>query len=150
MLKDKNKKIRYIHIAKKQLNLSEENYRALLSGAGISSAKEIETQEQYKLIMKAFRKLGFKEKKYTPNYAFKNQQKGGGAARITPRQEYYIRGLWDLASRVRSEESLNAIILRVGRVIDISHLTVSNASKVILALRDICLKAGFNPDSKNK
>ncbi len=48
------------------------------------------------------------------------------------------------------EESLNAIILRVGRVIDISHLTVSNASKVILALRDICLKAGFNPDSKNK
>ena len=37
------------------------------------------------------------------------------------------------------EESLNAIILRTGRVIDISHLTVSNASKVIL-----------NPDSKNK
>ena len=151
MLKDKNKKIKIIHIAKKQLSLSEENYRALLSGAGVSSSKEIENETQYKLIMTGFKNLGFKlEKKYKPNYAFKNTQKGGAVNRITERQEYYIRGLWDLASRVRSEESLNALILRIGKVIDISHLTVINASKIILALRDICLKAGFNPDSKNK
>lgn len=147
MLKDRDKKLKIIHIAKKQLKLSDENYRAILSGVGISSAAKIKTEEQYETIMSAFKKLGFKIK---PDYAFKRQQKGGGEARITQRQEYYIRGLWDLASRVRSEESLNALILRVGRVINISHLTVANASKVILALRDICLKAGFNPDSKPK
>ena len=149
MLKDRNKKLAAIHIAKKELKLNEEAYRALLSGAGIYSASEIKTENQYKTIMQGFKNLGYVlNKKNNTNYNFKKKRSGGGVDRITARQEYYIRGLWDLASRVKNEESLNALILRIGKVIDISHLTVFNASKVILALRDICRKAGFNPDSK--
>lgn len=149
MLKDRNKKLAVIHIAKKELKLNEEAYRALLSGAGIYSASEIKTENQYKTIMQGFKNLGYVlNKKNYSNYDFKKKRSGGGGNRITARQEYYIRGLWDLASRVKDEKSLNALILRIGKVIDISHLTVFNASKVILALRDICKKAGFNPDSK--
>ena len=149
MLKDRNKKLAAIHIAKKELKLNEEAYRALLSGAGIYSASEIKTENQYKTIMQGFKNLGYVlNKKNNTNYNFKKKRSGGGVDRITARQEYYIRGLWDLASRVKNEESLNALILRIGKVIDISHLTVFNARKVILALRDICRKAGFNPDSK--
>lgn len=149
MLKDRNKKLVAIHIAKKELKLNEEAYRALLSGAGIYSASEIKTENQYKTIMQGFKNLGYVlNKKNNTNYNFKKKRSGGGVDRITARQEYYIRGLWDLASRVKNEESLNALILRIGKVIDISHLTVFNARKVILALRDICRKAGFNPDSK--
>ncbi len=150
MLQDRNKKLAAIHIAKKELKLNDEAYRAILSGAGVYSASEIKTENQYTIIMQGFKNLGYVLiKKNKSNYSFKNQRSGGGKDRLTKKQEYYIRGLWDLASRVRSEESLNALILRIGKVIDISHLTVRNASKVILALRDICKKAGFNPDSKH-
>lgn len=150
MLKERNKKLAAIHIAKKELKLNDEAYKALLSGAGVYSASEIKTENQYKIIMQGFKNLGYVfVKKNNSNYDFKKKRSGGGVDRITARQEYYIRGLWDLASRVKDEKSLNALILRIGKVIDISHLTVSNASKVILALRDICIKAGFNPDSKD-
>ena len=150
MLQDRNKKLAAIHIAKKELKLNDEAYRAVLSGAGVYSASEIKTESQYTIIMQGFKNLGYVLiKKNKSNYDFKKKRSGGGKDRLTKKQEYYIRGLWDLASRVRSEESLNALILRIGKVIDISHLTVRNASKVILALRDICKKAGFNPDSKH-
>ncbi|MEL5721646.1 MAG: DUF1018 domain-containing protein [Treponemataceae bacterium] len=148
MVKDKNKKLGIIHIAKKQLQLSEENYRAILSNAGINSASEIKTEAQYNTIMSAFKKLGFViEKKYKPDYEFKNKRSGAASGRLTEAQEYYIRGLWDLASRAKDEKSLNALIKKIGKVADISWLTVGNATKVILALRDICFKAGLNPNS---
>jgi hypothetical protein len=65
---------------------------------------------------------------------------------ISSRQEYYIRGLWDLASRIKDETSLRRMIKRIGGVDNIQWLTRENARKVILALRDIALKAGYNPD----
>lgn len=150
MLKERNKKLAAIHIAKKELKLSDEAYRAILSGLGLFSASEITEEKQYADLMNAFKKLGYSPAKNKANYEFKNRREGSGSPdRISAAQEYYIRGLWDLASRVRSEESLNALILRIGKVIHISWLTRKAASKVILALRDICIKAGFNPDSKD-
>jgi hypothetical protein len=65
---------------------------------------------------------------------------------ISSRQEYYIRGLWDLASRAKNEASLRGMIKRIGGVENIQWLTRENARKVILALRDIARKAGYNPD----
>jgi hypothetical protein len=41
------------------------------------------------------------------------------------------------------------LIKRVGEADDIAFLPRRSASAVILALRDICWKAGFNPDSKD-
>ena len=70
MLKDRNKKLAAIHIAKKELQLSEDAYRALLSGAGIYSASEIKTENQYKIIMQGFKNLG---------YTFKKEKRSGSS-----------------------------------------------------------------------
>jgi hypothetical protein len=142
-----NKKwLAIIHLAKKQLGLDDEAYRAVLSGAGVSSAKDIETDAQFNLVMGAFMRLGF----LPSGRAGQKTVSGANPNMISRRQEYYIKGLWGLASRAKDGKSLRRIVKRVGKVDDISFLTRRDASAVILALRDICWKAGFNPDTKEK
>jgi len=133
-----------IHLAKKQLGLDDEAYRAVLSGAGVSSAKDIETDLQFSTVMGAFMRLGF-----LPSGHGTNKRRGavsGNPMMISPKQEYYIKGLWALASRVKDEKSLRRMVKRVGKVDDVSFLSRHAATALILALRDICWKAGYNPD----
>ncbi|MCL1813410.1 MAG: regulatory protein GemA [Treponema sp.] len=136
-----------IHVAKKELALDEEAYRAILSGAGVSSAREITTDEQFNTVMAAFLRLGFfpSGRKRSVKY---RATVSGAAGMISKKQEYYIRGLWDLASRAKDEASLRRIIKRIGKVDNIAFLPRNSAQAVILALRDICWKAGFNPDTR--
>jgi hypothetical protein len=138
-----------IHVAKKQLGLDEEAYRAILSGAGAGSAKEITTDIQFNSIMQAFTRLGFRCRGRN-GVKYKSTSPGTHFDFISKRQEYYIRGLWDLASRAKDEKSLRRMIKRIGKVDDITFLPRRNAQAVILALRDICWKAGFNPDGKEE
>jgi hypothetical protein len=135
-----------IHVAKTQLGLDEEAYRAILSGAGVNSAKDITTDARFNLVMDAFAALGF-----TPSGAevkHKNSAAGTNPAFISPRQEYYIRGLWALAGRAKDEKSLRRMVNRIGKTDDIRFLSRRAARAVILALREICWKAGYNPDGK--
>ncbi|MDR1507862.1 MAG: regulatory protein GemA [Treponema sp.] len=141
-----NNRLAIIHVAKKQLGLDEETYRAILSGAGAGSAAEIVTSAQFNSVMAAFAALGFKSRGAGVKY--RNTAPGTNPAFISKRQEYYIRGLWALASRARDEKSLRHMIKRIGKTDDISFLPRNAARAVILALRDICWKAGFNPDGK--
>ncbi|MDR0501867.1 MAG: regulatory protein GemA [Treponema sp.] len=139
-------KYKIIHVAKKQLGLDDDAYRAVLSGAGVTSSRDINTDAQFNTVMSAFLKLGFKSNsdkvgKYINTVT-------GASGMISRRQEYYIKGLWALASRYKDEKSLRKIIKRIGKVDDISFLSKRDASAVILALRDICWKAGFNPDTR--
>jgi hypothetical protein len=47
-----------IHAMKKEANITDEDYRALLSGAaGVDSAKDIKSQAQYKRVIKALSNL---------------------------------------------------------------------------------------------
>ena len=77
-------------------------------------------------------------------------QTGRSGDWISARQEYYIRGLWDLASRAKDEVSLQAMLQRIAGVKYIQWISKDNATKVILALRDIAKKAGYNPDAPAK
>lgn len=134
--------IQIIHIAKNQLNLDDEAYRAILeSNAGVSSSKDIVWPQQFESVMTVFKQLGFVSRGQNP----RSVEKG---TRCTSRQLYYIRGLWDLASKQKSEKSLRAIIRRIAHVDDPRFMTKRQASDVILALRDITEKAGFSPDGK--
>ena len=134
-----------IHVAKSKLGLDEEAYRALLAGAaGVESATEITTKAQYDEVMRAFRNLGFT----TGRRRAVEPQNQRPADMITARQEYYIRGLWELASRSKDERSLRAICRRITGVDDLSFCPKSKASALILALRDITRKAGFDPDGR--
>ena len=142
--------IQILHVAKRECGLDDASYRALLFGAaGVDSARDIKTWQQYNAVLKAFAKLGFKVtagkaaqsglKKTAP-------QNGRNGDWISARQEYYIRGLWDLASRAKDEASLQAMLQRIAGVTQIEWISKEKATKVILALRDIAKKAGFNPD----
>jgi hypothetical protein len=137
-----------IHIAKKQVGIDDEAYRAILSGAGVDSASDIKTDTQFNSVMTAFKNLGFKYQNRQNGVKYKDTAPGRNPDYISKRQEYYIRGLWELASRAKDEKSLRAIIKRIGKVDDISFLSKKSASAVILALRDICWKAHLNPDTK--
>jgi len=142
----KNRKNRYsiIHVAKKQLGLDDDAYRAILSGAGLTSSKDINTDAQFNNVMSAFQSLGFKSTNKRMNTV------SGAPGMISKKQEYYIKGLWQLVSRFKDEASLRRIVKRIGKVDDVSFLPKRAASAVILALRDICWKAGFNPDKKEE
>jgi hypothetical protein len=134
-----------IHVARKQLGLDDTAYRVILSGAGLTSSKDIKTDAQFNTVMIAFKQLGFKSTSWVGKHI---NTVTGTPGMISKRQEYYIKGLWVLASRFKDEKSLRKIIKRIGKVDDISFLSKRAASAVILALRDICWKAGFNPDTK--
>lgn len=146
--------IQILHVAKKELSLDDAAYRAVLYGAaGVQSARDIKTWQQYNDVLKAFAKLGFKVKagKSAQTGLKKTApQTGRSGDWISARQEYYIRGLWDLASRAKDEASLQAMLQRIAGVKYIQWISKDNATKVILALRDIAKKAGYNPDAPTK
>ena len=136
--------VKIIHIAKAKTGLDDEAYRALLWGAaGVDSASQIRTSQQYNAVMAGFANLGFQVQKRKVG-----SQSTRPANMITERQEYYIRGLWELASRAKDERSLRGICKRITGVDDLSFCSKSKASALILALRDIAKKAGYDPDSR--
>lgn len=136
--------VKIIHIAKAKTGLDDEAYRALLWGAaGVDSASQIRTSQQYNAVMAGFANLGFQVQKRKVG-----SQSTRPANMITERQEYYIRGLWELASSAKDERSLRGICKRITGVDDLSFCPKSKASALILALRDIAKKAGYDPDSR--
>lgn len=142
--------IKVLHTAKNALGLDDDNYRVILqSSAGVDSAAKITSWAQYESVLASFKVLGFTCKGSHGARVKKTESGKRSPHMISYRQEYYIRGLWSLASRAKDEASLRAMVQRVGGVDDISFLTKLKAADVITALRDICTKAGFNPDSKD-
>lgn len=136
--KDRCRLIKLIHIGKKKLDLDDEVYRALLLGVtGASSCRDCSLPE-LEQILAAMKKLGFRPK----HLPVKPLQRGRFC---TEAQRSYIKGLWELASREKTERSLRSMIKRIAGVDDLRFLTKPGASKVILALRDIAQKAKFNP-----
>lgn len=138
--------IKLIHTAKTKTGQTEDEYRALLCGAaGVQSAKDIRTWQQYRAVMAAYRTLGFSVHKKISVAP----QKERNPDWITAKQEYYIRGLWQLASRVKDEVSLHRMLKRIAGIDDLRFTPKNQATKLILALRDITTKAGYNPDYRD-
>jgi hypothetical protein len=55
--------------------------------------------------------------------------------------------MWQKCARNKSDNALLAFVYRIARVRSLRFLTVHTAQKVILALRDMMKKAGFDPDT---
>lgn len=141
MSDDRTRLIRLIHVARRALSLKEYAYRTLLQGTvGLDSCRDCSLQE-LRQILAVMEQMGFRPKlRRTP---VKSSQRGH---LCTEAQRTYIEGLWHLASREKTEKSLRAIIRRIAHVDDMRFLTKPQASRVILCLRDIADKAGFDPD----
>lgn len=125
--------IKLIHTARRQLELDDDAYKSLLMGAaGIESSKELESEKQFDEIMQAFKNLGFK---------YQKKQEIILLNRASKAQIAYIKRLWDLGSRSKTESGLRQFLRRIGHVDDVNFLTKQQASAVILALEDMLRKA---------
>jgi len=68
----------------------------------------------------------------------------GGA---TPAQLGYIKGMWAKCARNKSDAALRAFVNRIVKVNSLRFLTPYTAQELILALRDMMEKAGYDPDT---
>jgi hypothetical protein len=140
LVSDKRLKlIRLIHIGRNKLALTDDAYRALLTGVcGKESCSRMTIPELEKTL-KAVKSAGFRVEKKLP---LKDEEIGLASAG----QLSYIKGMWELAARIKTEEALNTFIRRIAHVDNIRFLDIEGARKVILALRTMMVKAGYDPD----
>ena len=134
----KGQLIRLIHVGRQKVGLDEEAYRALLEGTtGKTSSTEM-TITELEAVLKALKSLGFQVKKMTA--------RAEEVGRATAEQIDYIKGLWELCARVKTEAALNAFIKRITGVPYLRWLDRKTAQKIILAVRDMAARAGYDPD----
>jgi hypothetical protein len=131
--------ITLIHIGRARVGLSDEDYRALLEGISGETSSVRMSIPQLEDTLKALKSLGFSVKKKLP---VKEEDRG----RATEKQLGYIKGLWELCARAKTEAALAVFVDRVAHVPALRFLTVYSARAVILALRDMAAKAGYDPD----
>ena len=140
-VKKKNKKdnlIRLIHVGKTKVGLSEDDYRLLLLNVTDKlSCKDMSIRE-LEAVLKAIKGLGFKVK----TMPVKPEDVG----RAPAEQIGYIKGLWELSARVKTEKALNTFIKKITGVPFLGWLDKRGAQKVILVVRDLAARAGYDPD----
>jgi hypothetical protein len=138
----RKKLIRLIHIGKGKLGFDDEAYRAFLYGECGKNSSSGMTIRELEKTLKSMRSLGFNQypSRVTPN------EKGSA----TKEQLEYIKGMWRKCARNKNDNALTAFVKRIVGVGALRFLNVPLAQKVILALREMMFKAGFDPDTSEK
>lgn len=135
-----------IHIAKAELNLSQEEYEAYLAPYGVTSSKNLKYQEAEELL-ETFKKQGWKPKprrKPKPNPG--RTDKGWGAEKyeyLRPRpsemadpvQLRLAEVLWRIVARDPSDEALENFLLRQTKTRKLEWLRKKNICAVLCALQ---------------
>jgi len=137
--KKRKRLIQLVHIGKSKMGLTDDAYRAFLEGiTGKDSCAEM-TARQLEAALRAMRKHGFPlaARRVRPD------EKG----RATLPQLEYIKGMWAKCARNKSEKAMLAFVERIVRVKALRFLDEHSAKSVILALREMMIKAGFDPDT---
>ncbi len=138
---DRTKIIQLIHVAKRDLGLSSEDYKAVLeSVSGKTSCADMSLFE-LDAVLGAMKKLGFKVKKLK----VKENEIGWDTSE---KQMAYIKGLWELSAQNKSDEALYKFIRRITGAAHPRFMTADGAKKVIIALRKMTAAKGLNPDRK--
>ena len=119
--------------------LTDDAYRAFLDGVcGKESCADM-SERQLAAVLRSMRRNGFEQKPCR----VKPEEKGMASAA----QLEYIKGMWQRCARNKSDAALRAFVNRIAGVKSLRFLTVQTARNVILALRDMTAKAGFDPDT---
>lgn len=138
---DRSKIIQLIHIAKSQIGLSDEDYRAVLESTAKKTSCSKMTLFELNEVLKAMKKLGFKVKKLET----REEEIGWDASKA---QMDYIKGMWELVARDKSDRALYKFIKRITGADHPRFMTAKDSQKVIIALRKMMADAGLNPDRK--
>ncbi len=119
MIKNREKKIALLHIAKKQTGITDDFYREILAkNAGIVSLKDMSEEWQFSVLISVFNKMGFKNKSQWA---------------CTPAQKWKINDLWQRCSRSKNYEGLNNFAKRMFHK-NVFELDKREASDFITAL----------------
>lgn len=138
---DRSKIIQLIHIAKSQIGLSDEDYRAVLESTTKKTSCSEMTLFELNEVLKAMKKLGFKVKKLET----REEEIGWDASKA---QMDYIKGMWERVARDKSDRALYKFIKRITGADHPRFMTAKDSQKVIIALRKMMVDAGLNPDRK--
>ena len=138
---DRSKIIQLIHIAKSQIGLSDEDYRAVLESTAKKTSCSEMTLFELNEVLKAMKKLGFKVKKLET----REEEIGCDASKA---QMDYIKGMWERVARDKSDRALYKFIKRITGADHPRFMTAKDSQKVIIALRKMMADAGLNPDRK--
>jgi len=142
MENERKRLTRLIHVGKGKMALTEDAYRAFIGGiTGRNSCSEM-SEAQLKAVLRVMRKNGF------PLEIRRVKPKEMGRATLA--QLEYIKGMWAKCARNKSDAALLKFVNRIVRVKSLRFLTEETATKVILALRDMMAKAGFDPDTSER
>jgi hypothetical protein len=133
----RNKLIQLIHVGKSKMGLDDEAYPLFLEGVcGRRSCADM-TERQLAEVLRTMRRNGFD---YPPRRVTPEDR-----GQATTEQLEYIKGMWEKCARNKNEDALLSFVNRIAGVKALRFLTVYTARKVILALRDMMVKAGFDP-----
>lgn len=140
-----------IHIAKKELNIAEEDYRSILSGFNVDSAKELNDDQANKLVL-LFKKIGWspkasqkKIKETKPICVTVPANRPDEYA--TQKQINKLAGLWVTYSNQKNTNSFIKFILRVAKVNAIEWLQKDDVQKVIKAIEALKQSPACSPQS---
>lgn len=135
-----NKQLAKIHIAKKDLGISDSAYRDLLSGWGVSSSKEL-SEKQAEEVIEALKKIGFKPKAASKQYAVGSRQKiqielpeNRPDEFATQKQMDMLASMWVSYSREKTEESFRKFVANIAKVDMVEWLLKADVQKVRLAI----------------
>ncbi len=126
------KQIALLHVAKKQLGLDDETYRAVLQRVtGCDSAADL-TQPGFTAAVKYFTSMGFRSTWTKRSYGYRPTM-------ATPPQVDLIRSLWAkfLSREDENDGELNKWLDRFHKVSSLRFVDSKKASKVISALRNM-------------
>jgi hypothetical protein len=118
-----------IHVARRQLQLTEDDYRAILDGyGGVASARDLD-HEGFDRVMAYFNQCGFVS-------TWKKRTFGNRPGMASPGQVDLIRKLWRAWSDNSDQEaSLNRWLENKFGISALRFLDPAGASKAITALR---------------
>lgn len=126
-------KIALIHVARRDLQMADDSYRAMLGAvAGVTSSKDL-TEAGFLAVMARFERLGFKTR--TDGAATKPAPMPDRIGMATAAQLGYIRGLWRKWLGRDDEAAMVAWIEKRYHVSAIRFLDVVSAQKAIEGLK---------------
>lgn len=126
------KQSRLLHVARRQLGLADDDYRAILQQeAAVASSKDLDAWG-FERVMARFEALGFTPTNGAPRGAALSWRVG----MASPQQGEYIRSLWrQYTGGEGGDCSLGKWLERTFKVSDIRFLTYRDAGRAITALR---------------
>lgn len=134
--------IQKIHIAKSNLNISDVDYRAMLSGFKNSkgepctSSKEFDERQANVFLHLLKTKLGWQEKKRNKVLKYEELNKRDPKF-ASPAQLRKIEALWQVHSREKTAESLNHFTSKILKIDLITSVLKKDVNRLLKAIESL-------------